>query len=117
MQNNFLVYKLRFENFPFSCIGKDVFIEKENSKRRFQTDVSYNAYRALEKYSVQWELLQTDVDSDIAHEITMDIFRRSTDQKLKLAKRNAARIEMIKKIFAPGYKEYISDPNNIKYEL
>ena len=104
---------MRFEKFPFNCIGNDVFIETENSKIRFQTDVRYNAYGALEKYSVQWGLLQTD----IAREITMDITVQNLGKACRTLRRNAGRIKMIKKIFAPGYKTYISDPNNIKYEL
>ena len=104
---------MRFEKFPFNCIGNDVFIETENSKIRFQTDVRYNAYGALEKYSVQWGLLQTD----IAREITMDITVQNFEKACRLLRRDARRIEKIKKIFAPGYKTYISDPKNIKYEL
>ena len=67
----------------------------------------------MEKYSVQWGLLQTD----IAREITMDITVQNLGKACRTLRRNAGRIEMIKKIFAPGYKTYISDPNNIKYEL
>ena len=60
------------------------------------------------------DVVKSEEDPDLLSYLETNFSKRHKNRKIK---RDNARIEMIKKIFAPGFKKYISDPNNIKYEL